>query len=87
MSKPIELISKEECKEVILGGVWQIQTLSECVKWLGDVQAAIEIQQDVNGYNTDKANGGWYIGNINSVLASSITAEADKIMQLLDTEI
>ena len=69
-----------------LGEVWQIKDLTDCIKWLTDVQEYLGDKQNANVFNGERACGGWYIAKINQTLSDLATEKADALMERLGSE-
>ena len=73
----------QEYEDDLLGDVWQIQSLMDCVKWLAEVQENLGDKQNANVFNGERACGGWYIAKINQTLSALATEKAEALMKRL----
>lgn len=73
--------------EDILGNAYAIQELSECIKWLAELQIFQGGKESADIYNGDNACGSWYAAKITQTLADKIISEAEELTRTPNSEI
>lgn len=71
----------EKACDFLDGEVYALQELSDCVKWLAEVQLYQGSKNDVNIYNGGNACDSWYIAKLNQTLSEKMVLIAEKILR------
>ena len=62
-------------------GAYALQELSECIKWLAEVQIYQGTKSDVDINNGGNACGSWYVAKINQTIAEKMIRITDKMLK------
>lgn len=81
-NKEIETPNEEN-----VGIVYALQELSECVKWIAELQIYQGSKENTDFYDGDNACGSWYAAKITQIIADKMIEETEKLFNSLKSVI
>lgn len=70
----------EKACDFLDGEEYALQELSECIKWLAELQIYQGTKDNADVHNSEEACGSWYVAKINQTIAQKMILLTEKML-------